>query len=344
MNVLLTSVGRRSYLVRYFRAALRGRGLVVAANCVPDAPGLLAADRSYVVPPAIDPEFIEALLRICREEAIGLLCSLHDWEAPFLAANIKRFESLGVTAVVSSPQVIEICLDKHATGAFCAANCLRFPTSWLCVADAMGAVASGRAEFPLIVKPRRGQGSIEVYTAETADELAVLYRMAARRTARHAANGLLGAADEQPILIQERIGGTEYGLDVVNDLSGRFVVAFVKRKLAMRAGETDVAVTVQSDALEAVGREIGVRLGHVGLLDVDVMVDAQGPCVLEMNPRFGGHYPFSHEAGADVPAALIAWAQGQYPDPRWLQIATGVKAFKDIAMVQPGELRMRGTP
>ncbi len=33
-------------------------------------------------------------------------------------------------------------------------------------------------------------------------------------------------------------------LDVLNDLQGRYVTTLVKRKLSMRAGETDRAVTV----------------------------------------------------------------------------------------------------
>ncbi len=41
--------------------------------------------------------------------------------------------------------------------------------------------------------------------------------------------------------------------------------------------------------------------------------------VLEMNPRFGGGYPFSHEAGANVPLAILSWAKGDTPWSRWFQ-------------------------
>jgi carbamoyl-phosphate synthase large subunit len=54
MNVLLSSAGRRSYLVHYFRDALRGTGAVFAANCVPDTPAMLVADRAFVVPAVAD--------------------------------------------------------------------------------------------------------------------------------------------------------------------------------------------------------------------------------------------------------------------------------------------------
>jgi len=45
-----------------------------------------------------------------------------------------------------------------------------------------------------------------------------------------------------------------------------------------------------------------------------------------INPRIGGGYPFSHIAGANLPAALIAWANGQQPDAAWFRIGPNVAA------------------
>ena len=333
MNVLLTSVGRRSYLERYFQVALAGRGRVVAANSVSDATGMLAADKAYVIPQASQEEYIEQVLDICYREQIGLLCSLHDWEGPFLAENLKKFEALGVTAVVSSPRVMDICLDKVATISFCESQAIRTPLSWNSLADVIVASRKGQVRYPLIIKPRCGQGSIELHMADNEKELSVLCDLVEKRLARYASNGLLTGREGGGLLIQQFIRGTEYGLDVVNDLKGRFVACFVKRKLSMRAGETDAAETVSDELLEALGKKIGECLGHVGVLDVDVMVDEQGPCLLEMNARFGGHYPFSHEAGANIPAALIAWAEGRVPSPAWLRVRPGLRMAKDIALV-----------
>ena len=45
INILLTSAGRRGYLVEYFVDALAGRGRVIAANSDTSAPALAAADQ-----------------------------------------------------------------------------------------------------------------------------------------------------------------------------------------------------------------------------------------------------------------------------------------------------------
>lgn len=334
MNVLLTSVGRRSYLVRYFKEALHGNGEVVATNSIPNAPGMWAADRSFVVPPAGAPGFIDRILDVCRENRVRLLCSLHDWEAPFIADAGDRFRHIGVIPVVSSRAVLDTCLDKFATYQFGMRENIRVPRTALGIVEARRQIANGELAFPLVVKPRWGQGSICIETVCDLEELQSACLLSQRKLARMESNGLLGTHCEETLIVQEQIGGVEYGLDVVHDLQGCFAACFVKRKLGMRAGETDAAETVASPELGQLGRLIGDRLGHIGMLDVDVLMDERGPCLLEMNPRFGGHYPFSHVAGANVPAALIAWANGKHPDKDWLHVVPGVRAFKDIALVK----------
>ena len=94
----------------------------------------------------------------------------------------------------------------------------------------------------------------------------------------------------------------------------------LKQKLAMRSGETDKAVTVDLPEIREMGRKIGEALGHIGNLDVDIMQRADGAyCVLELNPRFGGGFPFSYEAGVNFPKALIQMIKGESVDPQLLE-------------------------
>lgn len=333
INIMLTSVGRRAYLVNFFKEALQGRGSVIATNSHPDVTGMVAADAAFVVPPADDPAFIETLLQICTRYSVKLLTSLHDWEAPFIAARRESFWSVGTIPVISDPVVTEVCLDKWATFDFAQRSGWSTPLSVVSLEAAKEALASGRLRFPVIVKPRRGQGSLCVEMASSVYELEAQYALLTAKLARMESNGITGQDKDQPLIIQQYLEGIDYDLEVVNDLSGKYMSVLAKRKFASRAGECELAETVEEERLTELGRRIGTELRHVGVLDVDVIEQDGVLYVLELNPRFGGCYPFSHMAGANLPAAYIAWALGTEPDPAWLHAKAGVKCFKDFSFV-----------
>lgn len=334
MNVLLSSVGRRDYLVRYFQQALAGDGRVVAVNAHDHATAMLAADAAFVVPRARSSDFVARLLDICQAEKVRMLCSLHDWEAPFIADAKDQFVEQGVVPVVSDPCILKTCLDKYAMCEVGQKSGFRVPRTFVDVSAVACELRQNKVRFPLVIKPRCGQGSVGFQKVFDWAELEAAYLLVGRRIRHLGANDLVLMQDGKDILIQEWINGVEYGLDVVNDLNGRFAACFVKRKLAMRLGETDVAITEDNPVLADFGRRIAEVFGHIGVMDVDVLVDKDGPCLLEMNPRFGGGYPFSHEAGANVPAALIAWVKSETPDPQWLEVRSGIVCAKNIGMVR----------
>ena len=120
---------------------------------------------------------------------------------------------------------------------------------------------------------------------------------------------------------------------MINDLEGRYCTTIVKKKTAMRSGETDAAETVEDRELSALGERLGTLIRHRGNLDVDVLEEDGRYYVLEMNARFGGGYPFSHAAGVNLPLALVLWAMGRELPPGLLTARTGVKAQKDICML-----------
>jgi carbamoyl-phosphate synthase large subunit len=328
MNVLLTCAGRRNYLVEFFQQALGGRGQVLAADASPTAPALQQADQSFVVPLVDQPDYLDIIHAICQEHDVRLLISLNDLELPLFAQQRDRFAASGTLVAVSSPQVVEVCFDKWATHEFLRRNGIRAPLTYQSIDEARVALSRHELGYPVVIKPRWGTASIGIEYPEDDRELELAYELVQKRLRRTFLASISSTDSEKCILIQEKLEGQEYGLDVVNDLDGLHVCTFVKRKLSMRAGETDRATTVRHKSLELLGNTIGCRLGHVGSLDCDVFVHGQECTLLEMNPRFGGGYPFSQAAGANVPAALIAWADGKEPESHWLRIEPGITASK----------------
>lgn len=339
MNILLTCAGRRNYLVEYFRAALRGGGQVFAADACIDASALQAADRAFVVPALDHPDYFDHLLSICEQNGVGLLVSLNDLELLPLARQRDRFLRVGTLPVISSPEVVNTCFDKWLTLQFLQKANLPFPPTYLTLAEARDALSRQEIAFPLVVKPRWGTGSIGVEFPADEEELELTYRLVRKKLHRTILARPSAADLERSVLIQAKLEGQEYGLDVVNDLNGQYVTTFIKRKSAMRAGETNQAATTEDYRLQRLGENIGRELRHVGNLDCDVFLTHEKCYLLEMNPRFGGGYPFSHIAGANLPAALIAWASGEVPDARWLRIKSNVKAAKYDNLLVMEEVR-----
>ena len=293
-NVLLTCAGRRAYLARFFREALEDRGQAFAADMDGDAPALREVDDSFVVSPIDDPGYIEHLLALCQQYRVRLLVSVNDLELPLLAEHRSRFSDIGTIVVVSSPTVINTCFDKWATFEFLKQHELPAPATFTSLDEVGQAILQDKVSFPLVVKPRWGTASLCVEYAHDQEELELAYRLVHKKLSRTILAGISATDPERSVLVQEQLLGQEYVLDIVNDLDGRYVTTFVKKKLShsMEAGGAYRTITVENPPLEQLGRTIGEQMGHVGMMDCDAFV-SQGRCyALEMNPRFGGGYPF----------------------------------------------------
>ncbi|MFT6305072.1 MAG: carbamoyl-phosphate synthase large subunit [Halioglobus sp.] len=310
-NVLLTCVGRRNYLARYFREALDQAGTVVGTDVDSTAPGFVDCDVTYLVDSVYSDHYIDQVLKICREEKIGLLVSLNDLELPILARAQDRFVAAGVTLAVSSPEVIDRCFDKYKTFLWLRENGLPTPNTFVQLSAAEQAIERGEIEFPLIVKPRWGSASIGIFKVYDSAELKSAYKLSALQVKRSLLATASAEDQHQAILIQSIAPGTEFGCDVLNDFTGKTRFVVTKEKLLMRAGETDRAVIRNIAPLRDFCEQLGNLNGHVSNLDCDVFVDGDNFQILEMNPRFGGGYPFTHSGGVDFPSALVAWIEGK---------------------------------
>ncbi|MFL2105204.1 GNAT family N-acetyltransferase [Desemzia sp. FAM 23991] len=330
MNILLTSVGRRSYLVNYFKEVLGRDGKVHVSNSSSDTPAFKSADYSIVSPLIYDNEYIPFLLKYCKENNIGAIISLFDIDLPILSKNKKLFQKNGIQLVISDEKVIEVCNDKLKTFQFLTNHEVKSPLTFTSLAEAKTEIENDNLQFPVIIKPRWGMGSIGVYEVDNEEELNTLYNKTLKSIERSYLKYESDKNLKESIVIQEKLKGQEYGLDIINDLEGRYHTTIVKKKYAMRAGETDAAVTVDNKKLKLLGKKISETFKHIGNLDVDVFLVDDIPYVLEINARFGGGYPFSHIAGVNLPKAIIKWLKNEKISEDLLEEKIGVLSHKDI--------------
>jgi carbamoyl-phosphate synthase large subunit len=334
MNVLLTCVGRRRYLVDYLKAELDGTGMVLGVDNQRAAPAANVCDMFLVAPEIYAESYIDFLVDVCRTRQVSALLSLNDLELPLIAEHAQRFRDVGTVPVVSSADVIRLCADKLMTARFAESIGVLTPRSYATLQSAEEALAAGDITFPLVVKPRWGSASFGIFFVESREELRFAHAYCTRiwlqsKFAR------MGEPDAL-VLIQEMVSGQEFGLDIFNDLKGKPVGVAARKKLSMRAGETDRAVTVESGPFSDMAARISRCLRHIGNLDCDVIVRDGRQYLLEMNPRFGGGYPFTHLAGANLIRVLLNCLRGTHQGEE-IRYRTGLELAKCdfLASVEP---------
>lgn len=334
MNILLTSVGRRSYLVKYFKDALNNDGEVHVSNSSSLTPAFMCADQSVVTPLIYDDAYIPFLFNYCKKNKIEVIISLFDIDLPILSKKKKEFQEAGIRVIVSDEEVIKICNDKYLTHNFLRNNGFLTPKTFLGIENTMKELNKNKISFPLIIKPRWGMGSIGVLQADNLEELEVFYK----KTLREIGESYLKYESEknidESIIIQEKLSGQEFGLDVINNLNQEHQNTVVKIKHAMRSGETDCAEIVEHNQLKKIGKTLSEKLKHIGNADVDVFIVDGKAYILEINARFGGGYPFTHSAGVDLPKSIIRWVQNKTVSEELLKEEFGLLAHKDISITK----------
>lgn len=297
MNILILSAGTRNKIVQYFKNALMGEGIVVATDASSLAPAIYEADKYYIVPRITSPGYIEEILRICERERIDGVLSLIDPELGLLSKNVDLFKSVGTIVIGSSYELCEMSLDKMQMYAWLKKHHYNCAKSWIDKEEFYKAVDNGEVSYPVFVKPFRGSASINISKVFDRETIELLYK------------------HDDSLMIQQFLDGQEIGGDVYIDMiSGDVVSIFTKKKILMRAGETDKAVSFKDQRLFDFIERFVKEAGYRGQIDIDLFdIDGQY-YISEVNPRFGGGYPHAYECGCDHMELILENLEGNEND------------------------------
>jgi carbamoyl-phosphate synthase large subunit len=284
-NVLILAAGRRVELVQAFQADLASRvseARVFAADLQPAlSSACQVADRAFVLPHASDPAYPDALLRLSRDNGVGLVVPTIDTELLMLAFERDRFAAEGVHLVISDSTLVSDCRDKRRTAALFEEIGINTPAIY--PRDAV--------RFPAFAKPYDGSRSIGALALPSAEALTP---------------ALL--ADEK-LMFMEFIGSDhdEFTVDAYYDRGGALRCVVPRQRLEVRSGEVSKGVTRRGDLYDYLLPRLSRIQGARGCLTIQLFVHRDtGACVgIEINPRFGGGFPLTHAAGGAYPGWLI---------------------------------------
>lgn len=282
MNILILSAGTRNKVVQYFKTSLKGKGIVIATDCSAIAPAIYDADKYYIVPRMNDPQYLNVIFDICKKDKVSGVLSLIDPELSLLAAHMDEFNSMGVTVIGSNYDLCEMSLDKMQMFQWLVKHGYKTARSYTDKEEFYQDVKVGKISYPVFVKPIRGSASIAISKVTDRETIDLLF------------------AHNDNLMIQEFLDGQEIGADVYIDMiSGEVVSIFTKKKLKMRAGETDKAVSFKDEKLFLLIEQFVKEAGYRGQIDIDIFDIDDEYYISEVNPRFGGGYPHAFESGAD---------------------------------------------
>ena len=284
-------------LIRLFQQTLRElgiRGKVYATDLSATAAGYHAADESFFAPLFTDDNYIPEMLRLCKEREVRLLIPTIDTELGLYAKHKQDFADIGTTLAISSPQTIAIGGDKNQTHTWLEAN--KFP------APRQGTLQDVLDHpedwpLPLLAKPRAGSSSVGV-------------------TQIHHLDDLHFAEQHGEMIVQTLATGQEYTVDVFIDRAGKARCSVPRLRVETRSGEVSKGLTVRNREVQALAEQICEALpGSYGVFNVQMFVDESTgeKQVIEFNPRFGGGYPLTHQAGAHFTHWLVEDTMGLPP-------------------------------
>lgn len=319
-NVLILSAGRRVELVKAFKNAQKKLNMhnakVIAVDISKYAPALYFADNFYLVPRVTDSKYIEAIIDIVIKENIDLIVPTIDTELYVLALNKRLIEEkTNAKVLISDKEIIEICNDKNKTIEFLQQNGFDLPNT-LNEDD----LKNKAYKFPLFIKPKDGSSSINTFIINDEKELQFFKEYV-----------------KEPI-IQERIEGNEYTVDVCIDFEGNVISIVPRIRIATRSGEIlKGKIDKNNHVIEDVKR-LMQTLKPIGHITVQCFLTKDNVIkYIEINPRFGGGAPMSFYAGANSPEFLLRMLNGEnlsyYED---FQDGLVFSRFDDSILIEEG--------
>ncbi|HZR95969.1 MAG TPA: ATP-grasp domain-containing protein [Gaiellaceae bacterium] len=295
-GVLFTCAGQRVDIVTAFKRA-GARTLATDLNRL--APALYHADVHAFVPRVDDPDYVATLRALVREHDISLVVPLTDLDHGVLS---RAKDALGALVLLPAPEVVDALGDKWLAHRLFVERGIGSPDTWL--PDDL----PGDAEFPLLVKARRGFGSRGIYRCEDRRELEFFL-----------------AYTTEESMVQAVCRGEEFSIDVFCDLDSRCLNAVPRTMIESKGGESIKGMTIADDDLVEVGRFVSESLRLVGPANIQCFREPDGTHrVTDINPRFGGAFPLPTAAGSRYPELALALARGERPEPRLGEFRAGL--------------------
>ena len=283
-SILFCSAGRRGRLLRNAQESIGAKCNINATDLVATAPALYFATNEYVVPRIDSPEYINTILKICKEGNVKAITTLIDPEIEVLSRNRDKFLEIGVLPLCPADDITaRCCFDKYEMFKYCTENGIPTPLTYHNFDEFKKGLAEGKISFPVFMKPICGSGSVGAHKVNTLEQAEQDW-----------------FSGEHDYIIQELMTGGDCDADVyVDAISHKAVAAFSKRKIETRIGGASKTISYKDQKLFNFIEKVASVFKFCGPMDMDFFIKDGEYLLSEVNPRFGGAYLHAYGAGVD---------------------------------------------
>ncbi len=278
--------------------ALRKIGFeTIMVNCNPEtvSTDYDTSDRLYFEPLTLE----HVLAVVEREKPEGVIVQLGGQTPLKLARGLA---AAGVRIWGTSPDAIDLAEDRRRFGALLAEENIRQPEHGTATSLAEAEEVARGLGYPVLVRPSYVLGGRAMAVCYDEETLEGYMRVAAEVSEGH------------PVLLDRFLkDAIELDLDMVSDGTTAVVGGILQHieEAGVHSGDSAAVLPPHSvpavllDEMRDIGRRLALRLGVVGLMNVQFAVHDGRVYVLEVNPRASRTVPFIAKA-VGVPLVAIA--------------------------------------
>jgi len=266
---------------------------IVSTDMNEHSSGFLLSDKFYIVPSGDNIKFKKIIKNILIENNIDLIISVVDEE---LAIFSDLSKELNLICLQPNKSFIKKCLDKKAFGILQKKIGLNNLDTKLL--SEINLFNKKELSYPIILKPRFGRGSRNIYKLNSFIELNKVLKKI--------------NTNYNQWITQKYISGQEYTVSVVN-YGNNDNYKIVPKLIILKEGVTKIAKSIYNKEIENTCIKILEKLNPQGPFNVQCIIDTEinEVFIFEINPRFSTSTTLTVASGLDEINFLIDIALGK---------------------------------
>lgn len=306
-RVLVTGVGGRSvgHQVLHALQLLDHKYDITAVDADSYSFGLYTVQKRYVVPPAADPAYLNAIRAVIAREHIQVLIPGTESEQKVLSAHREAIGREGCLVLVNPRPVVELCANKFHLAQWLQTHGFGTPETvraadWRSLAERKG--------FPLVAKPGSNSSGSRNVSILNGEQEVMRY---------------LDSCDAADAIFQEYMDAAdeEYTVGICVAPDSRVIdsIALRRKLTGMTLGSSRVIANhtyalstgysqgyiVKQPIVQSACERLVASIGICGPANIQCRLVRGQVMIFEVHPRFSGTTSLRADAGFNEPDILI---------------------------------------